>query len=68
MELNIGKVVKRHVNQLKSRVVEDFTPVEDVVPVTLPSVSSPAPDAPDDNHIELWRLVRDRHPPDRYTG
>ena len=53
MELNVGKVVKRHVNQLKSRFVEDVTPVEDVVPVTFPSVSSPAPDALDDNSVEL---------------
>ena len=68
--LKIGKVVKRHVNQLKYRFVEDFTPVEDVVPVTCPSVSSPAPDAPDDNivELELRRSARDRHPPDRYTG
>ena len=67
MELNIGKVVKRHVNQLKYRFVEDFTPVEDVVPVTFPSVSSPAPD---DNIVEpeLRRSARDRHPPDHYTG
>ena len=64
------KVVKRHVNQLKFRFVEDFTPVEDVVPVTFPSVSSPASDAPDDNtvELELQRSTRDRHPPDRYTG
>ena len=34
VELNIGKVVKRHENQLKYRFVEDFTPVDDVVPVT----------------------------------
>ena len=52
VELNIGKVVKRHVNQLKYRIVEDFTPVEDVVLVTFPSVSFPAPDAPDDNIVE----------------
>ena len=64
------KVVKRHVNQLKSRFVKDFTPVEDVVPVTFPSVSSPAPDAPDDNivELELRRSARDRHPSDRYMG
>ena len=70
MELNIGKVVKRHVNQLKSCFVEDVTPVEDVVPVTCPSDSSPAPDAPDDNSVELElrRSARNRHPPDRYTG
>ena len=70
VELNIGKVVKRHVNQLKYRFVEDVAPVDDVIPVTCPSVSSPAPDALDDNSVELElrRSTRDRHPPDWYTG
>ena len=61
MELNIGKMVKRHLNQFKYRFIEDCTPVEDVVPVTFPNII-PQPEP------ELRRSSRDRHPPDRYTG
>ena len=39
-----NQISQRHVNQLEYRFVEDSTPVGDVVPVTCPSVISPAPD------------------------
>ena len=68
MELNIGKMVKRHLNQLKYRFIEDSTPVEDVVPVTFPNIVSPSPNIVSQPEPELRRSSRDRHPPDRYTG
>ena len=65
MELNIGKMVKRHINQLKYRFIEDSTPVE---PVTFPNNVSPSPNIVSQPEPELRRSSRDRHLPDRYTG
>ena len=47
---------------------EDSTPVEDVVPVTLPNIVSPSPNIACQPEPELRRSSRDREPPDRYTG